>query len=69
MTTLTVKPKNKKELLKAKKMLKVMEISFEDNDDKPYNEAFVAMIEQNRIDLKAGKGLKMSIEEMEALWK
>lgn len=44
MTTLTVKPKNKKELLKAKKMLKVMEISFEDNDDKPYNPEFVKKI-------------------------
>jgi len=48
MTTLTVKPKNKKELSKAKKMLKVLEISFEDNDDKPYNPEFVKKILEAR---------------------
>jgi hypothetical protein len=69
MTTLTVKPKNKKELSKAKKMLKVLDICFENNDSNPYNEDFVAMIEQNRKDHKEGKGVKMTIEQMEALWK
>ena len=69
MTTLTIKPKNKKELLLAKKVLKILDISFEYNDDKPYNPEFVAMIEQNKLDLKAGKGVKMTIEQVEALWK
>ncbi len=66
MTTLTVKPKNKKELLKAKKMLKVLEISFEDNNDKPYNEAFVASIKQGREDYKNGNCKTIALED---LWK
>ena len=69
MTTLIVKPKNKKELSKAKKMLKVLEISFEDNDDKPYNPAFVKKILRSKKEYQEGKGTTITIEELNNLWK
>ena len=47
-------------------MLKVLEISFEDNDDKPYNEAFVASIKQGREDYKNGNCKTIALED---LWK
>ncbi|MFT4094515.1 MAG: hypothetical protein QM640_12830 [Niabella sp.] len=37
--------------------------------ESPYNPDFVAMIKQGEQDLKDGKGIKMSLEELENLCK
>lgn len=66
MTTLIVKPKNKKELSNAKKMLKVLNISFEDNDDKPYKEEFVEQILKSKEQYKAEQFTSIVTED---LWK
>ena len=52
-------------------ILKAMKIPFETNKEKksPYNPEFVAKIEQSREDFKDGKGVVMTIEELNALWK
>ncbi len=37
--------------------------------ESPYDPAFVAMIKQGEIDLKNGKGIKMTLDELENLCK
>jgi hypothetical protein len=57
MTTLTVKPKNKKELAAIKKILVGFNVDFDTNDDieKPYNQEFVDKILQSKEEFKQGK--------------
>ncbi|CAN1561489.1 hypothetical protein MCETHM1_02668 [Flavobacteriaceae bacterium] len=67
MTALTVKPKNKKELLMVSKFLEAFNVKFETiEEDKPYNVEFVDSILQAREDSKQGKGIKIALED---LWK
>ena len=38
-------------------------------EEKPYNPAFVKEILEAREELKQGKGIKMTLEEIDKLWK
>ena len=38
-------------------------------EDKPYNPEFVKEILEAREELKQGKGIKMTLEEIDKLWK
>lgn len=71
MTTLTVKPRNKKELSILKKVLKALDADFETSisDDSSYSPEFVAKILKSREDSENGKGRKTTLEELNALWK
>lgn len=55
-------------MLKA--FLEVLKIKFEiqivNPDDSPYNSDFVAMIERSKKDYKAGKGIKVDLDD---IWK
>jgi hypothetical protein len=64
METLIVHPQNKEQLDALKTFMKAFKISFE--EEKPYDPEFVAMILQGEEDLKAGKGVKVDIDN---LWK
>lgn len=44
-------------------------ISKVQNEESPYNPEFVAMIKQGEKDLKNGKGIKMTMDELENLCK
>lgn len=54
-----------------KGFMKALKIKFEmaKEVDSPYNAAFVKKIQQGDEDLKKGKGKKISIEELERLYK
>ena len=52
-----------------KAFMKALKIKFELTDDKPYNQDFVTMIKQGDEDLKAGKGRKVTVAELNSLWK
>lgn len=71
MTTLTVEPRNKRELSMVKKVLEALEVKFKPNEeeDAPYNPEFVEKILKGREDSKNGKGRKITINELNALWK
>jgi hypothetical protein len=59
---------DKIEALKA--FLNALKIKFEIKDGKsPYNKEFVEMIEQGDEDIKKGKGKKVSLKELDDLWK
>ncbi len=70
METIIIKA-DKANVSKITEFLNALQVSFTiaEKEEKPYNPEFVAMIEQNKLDIKAGKGVKMTIEQMEALWK
>jgi len=68
MTTLLVKPKNKKELAIIKRVLKALNTEFETNDKKKnqYNPKFVEMILEGDEAFKNGEYHSIKTED---LWK
>jgi non-homologous end joining protein Ku len=67
MTTLTVEPRNKKELSMVKKVLEALEVKFKPNEEEsPYNPEFVESILKGREDYKNGKCVTIALED---LWK
>jgi hypothetical protein len=53
-----------------KAFMKALNIKFEVSEqESPYNPAFVAMIREGENDLKEGKGIKITMDELNALWK
>jgi hypothetical protein len=65
MGTLIVHPGNKEQLAALKAFMKALKISFEE-EKSPYNSEFVKMIQQGDEEIKAGKGVKVDIDN---LWK
>ena len=63
METLIVHTDTADKLKALKAVLKVLDISFEKS---PYNPEFVAKIRQGEKDLKEGKGVSISLDE---IWK
>ena len=56
------------EALKA--FMKALKIKFELTKEKsPYNSEFVKKVQQGDEDLKNGKGRKVTLEELDSLWK
>ena len=53
----------------VKAFMKALKIKFEVSKDLPYNPEFVEKILQGDIDHKAGKGKKITMEELNSLWK
>jgi hypothetical protein len=69
METLIVQPKSKKQLSAIKAFLKALDVSFKNIEEGTYDQAFVEKILQGDEDFKAGKGKKMTIDELNSLWK
>jgi len=65
MGTLIVHPNNKEQLTALKAFMKALKISFEE-EKSAYNPEFVKMIQQGDEEIKAGKGVKVDIDN---LWK
>jgi hypothetical protein len=65
METLIAHPKNEEEATALKVVMKVLKIDFE-TEESPYNPEFVAKIKRGQEQVKAGKGVKIAIED---LWK
>ncbi|MFW0716729.1 DUF2683 family protein [Pedobacter sp. N23S346] len=63
METLTIHPKNQEESEALKAVMKVLKIDFETKED-PYNTEFVKDILQAREDIKSGKGVKITVEDL-----
>ena len=63
-------PANAEQVNALKAVLKALKIKFETTSaEKPYNQEFVDKILQGDEDFKAGKGKKMTMEELNSLWK
>jgi hypothetical protein len=67
MTTLTVKPRNKKELLMIEKILEALKVDYVPTEEEElYNPEFVAKILQGDEDSRQGKSVTIALED---LWK
>ena len=65
---LILKNVKKKDLPLLKSLAKSLGFEIE-KEDKPYNPEFVKEILEAREELKQGKGIKMTLEEIDKLWK
>ena len=61
--TITINPKNKKELDKIKTILKAIEVDF---IEEPYDKNFVKKIEKSRQEISKGETKKIALND---LWK
>ncbi|WP_442796117.1 DUF2683 family protein [Pelobium manganitolerans] len=52
-----------------KAFMKALKIKFEVSKETPYNQEFVNKILEGEQDLLKGKGEKMTLDELKALWK
>jgi hypothetical protein len=52
-----------------KAFMKALDIEFELTQKSPYNPEFVEKILQGDKDFEAGKGRKVTLDELNALWK
>lgn len=68
MNTITLHPRTKKEANLLEQLAIALEVPFEKKEeiDKPYNPEFVKKIKQGQKDIAAGKGIKVTIDD---LWK
>jgi hypothetical protein len=63
-------PSTTEQIKALKAFVKALNIKFEImSAEKPYDQAFVDKILQGDEDFKAGKGKKMTINELNTLWK
>lgn len=66
MESLIVHPKDQKQLNAVKAILKALDVSFKRELSSPYNPEFVAKIKRGEKAAKAGKSVKVDVEN---LWK
>lgn len=59
----------KKDFPVLKSLAKSLGFEIIEEKEKPYNEEFVKEILQAREELRQGKGIKMTIEDIDKLWK
>ncbi len=62
-------PSNDKEMNTIKAFFEALKIKFEVAKDTPYNSDFVAKIEKGREDYRNGKGITLSMDELNELCK
>jgi len=63
-------PSTTEQIKALKTFVKALNIKFEiKTTEKPYNQQFVDKILQGHEDFKAGKGKKMTMDELNSLWK
>ncbi|MEX8546873.1 MAG: DUF2683 family protein [Mucilaginibacter sp.] len=65
MGTLIVHPENEEQLTAVKAVLNALKVTFEE-EESPYDPAFVAEILQAKKDIENGKGVKIRTKD---LWK
>jgi cytochrome c len=62
-------PADMSQINAIKAFMKALKIKFEVSKDTPYNSEFVEKIIQGDADFEAGKGRKVTLDELNSLWK
>ena len=63
------RPTSSEQVTALEAFMKALKIKFEVKKDSPYNPEFVDKILQGDADFKAGKGRRVTIDELNKLWK
>jgi hypothetical protein len=66
---LVLKNVKKKDFAVLKSLAKALGFEIQREEEKPYNEEFVKEILEAEQSIKDGEGVKMTIEDLEKLWK
>jgi len=66
---LVLKNVKKRDLAVFKSLSKALGFEIEKKEDKPYNPEFVKEILEAEKSIKEGRGVRMTIEEIDKLWK
>ncbi|WP_417942939.1 DUF2683 family protein [Flavobacterium sp. RS13.1] len=66
---ITLKNVNKKDFPIFKSLAKSLGFEIVEEKESPYNPEFVKEILEAREELRQGKGIKMTIEDIDKLWK
>lgn len=69
MTTIVIHPQSEEQESLFEQLAKVLNVPFEKSEESPYDPEFVKKIEQGREDVKNGLGRKITLEELDNLWK
>lgn len=71
MSTISIiaHPEDASQVEAVKAFMKALKIKFEFSKDKPYNPEFVNRILEAEQEIKQGKGLKVTSEGFDDLWK
>lgn len=62
-------PTNSEQVTALEAFMKALKIKFEVRKDSPYNPDIVEKILQGDSDFEAGKGRKVTLDELNELWK
>lgn len=66
MTTLLIKTEDQTVLKAVRDLLKEAQVTFEEQEESPYNPEFVKKIKQGKQDILEGKGVKVTLDD---IWK
>lgn len=62
-------PSNTEQVTALEAFMKALKIKFEVREDLPYDPLFVDKVLQGDTDFEAGKGRKVTLDELNKLWK
>ena len=68
-TIITAYTEDASQIEAVKAIMKALKIKFEISTEKPYNPKFVSMVLEAEQEIKQGKGLKVTSEGFDDLWK
>ena len=70
-TVFTAHPKDAAQVDALKAFMEALNIKFEvtESEEKPYRADFVAKIKKSQRDYQEGKGTKVTLDELDNLWK
>jgi len=68
-TIFIIHPENSEQEQAIKAFIKALKIKFEVAKGETYNPDFVKKIERSRQDYKNGKGTRMTLDQLNGLWK
>ena len=70
MTTITIHPQSEEQESLFEQLAKALNVPFEKSEEEsPYNPEFVKKIQQSIEDERNGLGRKVTLEELDNLWK
>ncbi|MEX8548093.1 MAG: DUF2683 family protein [Mucilaginibacter sp.] len=69
MSTLIIHPQSKEQESLFEQLAKALNVPFEKSNERPYDPGFIKKIEQGREDVKNGLGRKITLQELDNLWK
>jgi len=69
MATIIIHPESEEQENLFEQLAKALKVPFEKSDESPYNPEFVKKIQKGMEDSENGLGRKITLEELDQLWR